>query len=73
MWCPPDSGGHLRRLAVARVDVFMIAIDQQSEFAVGALQKLQQAREWGSWESQDFVQCGTRVRQEFDVRPKSWG
>ncbi|CAK0842706.1 unnamed protein product, partial [Prorocentrum cordatum] len=58
MWCPPDSGGHLRRLAVARVDVFMIAIDQQSEFAVGALQKLQQAREWGSWESQDFVQCG---------------
>ena len=51
----------------------MIAIDNQPDFAVGALQKLHQAYEWGSWETQDFAQCGTRIRQEFDGRSKSWG
>ncbi|CAK0814932.1 unnamed protein product, partial [Prorocentrum cordatum] len=60
-------------LAVAHVDDFMIAIDQHSDFAVDALQQLHQAYEWGSWETQDFVQCGTRIRQEYDGRTKSWG
>eukprot|EP00959_Pyramimonas_sp_CCMP1952_P232705 4863240-Pyramimonas_sp.AAC.1 len=73
LWCLREPGGQLRGLAVAHVDDFMIAIDQHSDFAVDALQQLHQAYEWGSWETQDFVQCGTRIRQEYDGRTKSWG
>ncbi|CAK0794151.1 unnamed protein product [Prorocentrum cordatum] len=60
-------------LAVAHVDDLMIAIDQHSDLAVDALQQLHRAYEWGSWETQDFVQCGTWIRQEYDGRTKSWG
>eukprot|EP00959_Pyramimonas_sp_CCMP1952_P215082 4500677-Pyramimonas_sp.AAC.1 len=51
----------------------MIAINSASHAAVDALQELHGACEWGSWETQDFVQCGTRIRQEYDGRTKSGG
>ncbi|CAK0839863.1 unnamed protein product [Prorocentrum cordatum] len=68
-----ETGDLKARLAVAHVDDLMIAIDQHSDLAVDALQQLHRAYEWGSWETQDFVQCGTRIRQEYDGRTKSWG
>eukprot|EP00959_Pyramimonas_sp_CCMP1952_P050217 1049458-Pyramimonas_sp.AAC.1 len=73
LWYLRDKSDKLCGLAVAHVDDFMIAVDNTSKFATDALQRLHQAYEWGSWESQDFVQCGTRIRQEYDGRTKTWG
>eukprot|EP00959_Pyramimonas_sp_CCMP1952_P431879 9044889-Pyramimonas_sp.AAC.1 len=73
LWCLRDSEGRFVGIAVAHVDDFMIAINNASHAAVDALQELHGAYEWGSWEAQDFLQCGARIRQEYDGRTKSWG
>ncbi|CAK0852323.1 unnamed protein product [Prorocentrum cordatum] len=71
--CTDPSLGRLVGIAVAHVGDFMIAINNASHAAIDALQELHGAYEWGSWETQDFVQCGTRIRQEYDGRTKSRG
>eukprot|EP00959_Pyramimonas_sp_CCMP1952_P145288 3042011-Pyramimonas_sp.AAC.1 len=73
LWNLRDKNDTLCGLAVAHVDDFMIAIDNASKFAADALQRLHQAYEWGSWVTQDFVQCGARIRQGHDGRTKTGG
>ena len=74
LWFLKDpKTGALKAMAVAHVDDFMIAIDNHSDFAVKALEDLYAAYEWGSWESRDFVQCGTRIQQEYDSLHDRWG
>ena len=68
LWCLRDSAGRLRGLAAAHVDDFMIAVNTESDVAMDALEQLHQAYERRNWETQDFVQCGTNIRQEYDGR-----
>eukprot|EP00959_Pyramimonas_sp_CCMP1952_P277553 5802129-Pyramimonas_sp.AAC.1 len=73
LWHLRDKSGKLCGLAVAHVDDFLIPVDNSSKFAVRARQELHGAYEWGRWETQDFAQCGARMRQECDGRSRTRG
>ena len=72
-WVLRNQFGELVGMLVGHVDDVMLAVAPDNEQATKAEKKVRELYDWGSWESGDFVQTGTRIRQERDPRLKTWG
>ncbi len=70
LWKMMDTNGQVIALCTVHVDDFLIAIkdDKQGKDILDALKA---KYTWGSWEDQDFVMCGVRVRQLW--QNGAWG
>ena len=59
----PDPTGPIRGLISGHVDDFLFGGGEQDAGWQAIVQKIKEKFHWGSWESDEFVQCGVRIRQ----------
>ena len=55
--------GQIESLAVAHVDDFMIAVNEEFPISQKHFTDLKALYEWGEWESGSFTQCGVQIVQ----------
>ena len=65
-WIWVDKENQVRGIIHAHVDDFMFGGREDCEIHQALMQNLQEAFKWGTWESQEFVQCGINVVQKPD-------
>ena len=62
----PDPTGPIRGLVSGHVDDFLFGGGEQDKGWQAIVAKIREKFQWGSWEYDEFVQCGVRVRQTPD-------
>ena len=70
-WVKTSSEGQIESLAVAYVDVVIIAVHEESPISQKHFTDLRALYEWGEWESGSFTQCGVQIVQRR--QQNRWG
>ena len=65
-WIYKDTNGVVRSLIHGHVDDFLFAGDKECEIHKNLMDQIKKKFSWGTWESDDFIQCGVRIRQHAD-------
>ena len=62
----PDKNAKPRAMVVGHVDDFLFAGPKSDAGWIDLVKRIKERFAWGSWEKDDFVQCGVRIQQTSD-------
>ena len=62
-WVYRDRYNRTRGMVAGHVDDFLFSGDEKDKTWMDILRQIKEKFKWGSWEHDDFIQCGVRIRQ----------
>ena len=65
-WIWVDQEGVVRSIIHGHVDDFMFGGRDNDEIHANLMHNIQQKFQWGTWETNQFIQCGVHVQQQED-------